>query len=297
MKLPFCRTGINLFGPIYVKQRRARLKRWGVLFTCFTTRAIHLEVVEGLDTESFISSLQRFMNRRGRPDEIFSDSGTNIKGTVQEFKIEARKFKGISADQSTTFNFNPTASPHMGGVWERGIKTVKGVIYIMIKSTVLTEFELCAILTEIEAIVNNRTLTHVSDIPDDFEVLTPNHFFLGRFNTTGAACEDADGDKSGRRKWKQVFSITMQFWKRWLSEYFPTLQQRNKWQTNQTNIKNRALEIVKEGNLPQGKWSLSRITNVLAWEDDIMRVVRVKIAEGEWLQPTVKVISLEYSLQ
>ena len=84
MKLPFCRTGIYLFGPIYVQQRHARLKRWGALFTCFTTRAIHLEAVEGLDTDSFISSLQRFLNRRGRPGEIFSDCGTNFKGTVQE---------------------------------------------------------------------------------------------------------------------------------------------------------------------------------------------------------------------
>ena len=82
MKPPLCRTGIDLFGPIYVKQRRTRLKRWGALFTCFTTRAIHLETVEGLDTDSFISSLQRFMNRRGRPDEIFSDCGINFKGAV-----------------------------------------------------------------------------------------------------------------------------------------------------------------------------------------------------------------------
>ena len=96
MKRPFCRTGIDLFGPIYVKKRRARLKRWGALFACyltgaFSTRAIYLEEVEGLDTDSFISSLQRFMNRKGRPDEIFSDCGTNFKGTVHELKIEARK--------------------------------------------------------------------------------------------------------------------------------------------------------------------------------------------------------------
>ena len=88
MKLPFCRTAIYLFGPIYVKQRRARLKRWGALLTCFITRAIHLEVVECLDIDSFISNLQRFMNRRGRPDEIFSDCGTNFKGTVQESETE-----------------------------------------------------------------------------------------------------------------------------------------------------------------------------------------------------------------
>ena len=149
MKQPFCRTGIDLLGPIYVKQRRARLKHWDALFNCFTTQAIHLEVVEGLDTDSFISSLQRFMNRRGRPDEIFSDCGTTFKGTVQELKIEVRKVKEFSADKGTTWNFKSPASPHMGGVWERGIKTVKDVLYSMTKGAVLTEFQLCTILQKL----------------------------------------------------------------------------------------------------------------------------------------------------
>ena len=99
MKSPFCRTQTDLYSPIYVKQRRARLKRWGALFTCFYNRAIHLKGVEGLDTDSFISSLQRFMNRRQRPDELFRDSGTNFKGTVQELKTEARKVEEFSADK------------------------------------------------------------------------------------------------------------------------------------------------------------------------------------------------------
>ena len=204
MNPPFCRTGIDLFGPIYAKQKRARLKRWGAFFTCFTTHAIHLEVVGGVDTDSFFSSLQRFMNRRGRPDEIFSNGGTNFKGTFQQLKIEARKVKEFSADKCVPWIFNPPASPHMVGVWERGIKTVKGVLYSMIKSTVLAEFQLCTIFTEIEVIVNNRPLTHVNDSPDDFETLTPNHFFLERFNTTGEVCQDADGDESSRRKWIQA---------------------------------------------------------------------------------------------
>ena len=80
------------------------------------------------------------MNRRQRPDELFRDSGTNFKGTVQELKTEARKVEEFSADKGIIQNFNPPASPHMGGVLERGIKTVKEVLYSMIKSTVLTEF-------------------------------------------------------------------------------------------------------------------------------------------------------------
>ena len=84
-------------------------------------------------------------------------------------KIEARKVKEFSADKGTTWNFNPPTSPYMGGVWERGIKTVKDVLCGMIKGTVLTEIQLCTIFKEIEVIVNNRPLTKVSDSPDVFE--------------------------------------------------------------------------------------------------------------------------------
>ena len=64
MKSQFSSTGIDLFEQVMIKQRRARIKRWGALFSCFTTGAIHLEVVEGYDTNSFIDSFQRFANRR-----------------------------------------------------------------------------------------------------------------------------------------------------------------------------------------------------------------------------------------
>ena len=99
----------------------------------------------------------------------------------------------------------------MGGEWERGIKTVEDVLCDMIKSTVLTEIQLCKMFKENEVIVNNRPLTTVSDSPDVFEAETPNHFPLGRFNNMGEVCQVADGDKSSGRKWKQVVAITKQF--------------------------------------------------------------------------------------
>ena len=84
------------------------------------------------------------------------------------------------------------------------------------------------IFTEIETIVNNRPLTYVSDNPDNLEPLTPNHLLLSRCNS-GAVIEENDGDISSRRRWKQVVTISDQFWKRRLIEYLPTFQSRGKW--------------------------------------------------------------------
>ena len=115
----------------------------------------------------------------------------------------------------------------MGGVWERIKRTVKNVMFSMIKNTVLTDFQLMAIFTEIEAFVNNWSLTYVSDNPNDPESLMPNHLLLDRHNG-GAVIEENDGEISSLRRWKPVVAISNQFWKRWLIEYLPTLQSRSK---------------------------------------------------------------------
>ena len=292
MKPPFSSTGIDLFGPITIKQRRARIKRWGALFSCFTTRAIHLEVIEGLDTDSFICSLQRFVNRRGTPEEIYSDCGTNFRGTTSELNIQTRRVNEYASNKKITWHFNPPAAPHMGGVWERIVRTVKKVMFDMIKNTVLTEFQLMTIFTEVEAIVNNRPLTYLSDNPDDLEPLTPNHLLIGRYNG-GAVIEETDGDMSCRRRWKQVVAISNQFWKRWLSEYLPTLQSRRKWNLNQANIETGAIVLLKEENASRGKWPLARIIDVHPSSDGIVRVVKVKTITGEYTRPVVKIFPLE----
>lgn len=54
---PFTHTGIDFFGPIVVSQGRRSVKAYGVLFTCLTCRAVHLEVSMSLDVSSFIAAL------------------------------------------------------------------------------------------------------------------------------------------------------------------------------------------------------------------------------------------------
>ena len=91
-----------------------------------------------------------------------------------------QRINEYSSNEQITWHFNPPAAPHMRGIWERIIRTVKNVMLSMIKNTVLTDFQLMTIFTEIEAIVTSRPLTYVSDNPDNIEPLTPNHLLLGR---------------------------------------------------------------------------------------------------------------------
>ena len=82
----FTHSGVDYFGPLSIKRGRAVVKRWGVIFTCFNSRAIHLEVTSSLESDCFINVLRRFVNRRGPPKTLHSDNGTNFVGAEREIK-------------------------------------------------------------------------------------------------------------------------------------------------------------------------------------------------------------------
>ena len=85
-KPPFSFVGIDYFGPLEVKQGRSRVKRYGCLFTCLTTRAIHIEIAHSLGTDSMVNALRRFISIRGCPERIRSDQGTNLIRSDKELK-------------------------------------------------------------------------------------------------------------------------------------------------------------------------------------------------------------------
>lgn len=129
----FIKTGIDFFGPIEVSVKRSREKRYGVIFTCMVTRAIHLEIANSLSTNAFIHVFRQFGCRRGFSEEVFCDNGTNFRGAE---KILSEALKTFDQEEIVKFctmcqvkwNFNLPATPHMGGAWERLIQSVKKVL-------------------------------------------------------------------------------------------------------------------------------------------------------------------------
>ncbi|UYV66657.1 hypothetical protein LAZ67_4002469 [Cordylochernes scorpioides] len=113
---PFEKIGIDLAGPIQAKPMLKRskviFKFYIVLFVCFTTKAIHLEISSDLTAETFLAALKRFISRRGRPTDIYSDNATNFKGASNILKERWKLFKAaniqdFSAIESINWHFIP----------------------------------------------------------------------------------------------------------------------------------------------------------------------------------------------
>ncbi|KAI8117106.1 hypothetical protein CVS40_10934 [Lucilia cuprina] len=126
---PFIYVGIDYFGPLLVIIRRSSEKRYRVLFTCLTTRAVHFEIAYSLSTTSCIIAIRSFIARRGTPREWWSDNGINFRGAERELSeafqlMDQNEIVKTFTNSSMSWHFIPLSSPHMGGAWERLVRSV-----------------------------------------------------------------------------------------------------------------------------------------------------------------------------
>jgi hypothetical protein len=226
----FLYVGIDYFGPFDVHVRRSTEKRYGCVFSCMSRRTVHIEIATSLNTSSFINDLRRFIARRGKPAKIFNDNGTNFVDAERELREAVASWNSIQTksflmQENIEWSFNPPQASHMGGVWERMIWSVRKVLSGILRSQHLTDELLSTLMCEVEAILNSRPLTYVSDCAEDLDVLTPNHLLLLRSGPTTHPDKFVKKDLYVHQRWRQSQYLADEFWRRWLREYLPQLQE------------------------------------------------------------------------
>lgn len=225
------------------------------------TRAIHLELVSDATTQAFIAALKRMVSCRGIFKEILSDNGSNFVGANNYLKAIIDDIKANSESIEQEFNFRwrfitPNA-PHQGGIYEAAVKTVKHHLIRVIGETTLTFEEYSTVSCQVEACVNSRPISHLSEDPTDLNALTPGHFLIGEALIGIPDEQDFRQINENRlTRWNHLQQMVQHFWDRWKNEYLSNLINRSKWLTKNKNLAVGDLVIIKEDNSPplSGKW-------------------------------------------
>ncbi|CAH2017105.1 unnamed protein product [Acanthoscelides obtectus] len=288
---PFHTTGVDYAGPVMIKDKPGRgaklTKAYIALFVCFATRAIHLELVSSLTTETFIGAFRRFTARRGKPQEIWSDNGSNFRGAEAELRelasFLAQNKAHLQENISNTgvnWKFIPAFSPHMGGIWEAGVKSAKKHLRRILGSSNLTFEEYYTVLTQIEAVLNSRPIAPMSSSPDDPLALTPSHFLIGRPATALPDPDFTETPMTRLSRHQLLQQLQQHFWRRWSNEYLSELQQRIKWRSHQCQLQLGSLVVLRDDNLPPLHWKLGRVSTLHPGADGKVRVATVRTSSG-----------------
>jgi len=288
---PFTYAGVDCFGPFIVKDRRKEIKRYGVLFTCLVSRAIHIEVANNMDADSFLNAYRRFIGRRGPVRHLRSDQGTNFIGARNELKkaleeLDVHKVKETLLRDNCDWIILKTNVPHashMGGVWERQIRSVRNVLNALLEhhSTQLDDESLTTLMVEAEAIVNSRPLTTESaSSPGNLHPLTPNQLLTMKSKVLLPPPGSFERpDLYSRKRWRRVQHLANEFWLRWRKEYLQTLQQRHRWTKPRRNLQlDDIVLLADDETLPRNKWRLARVSDVYPDEDGRVRKVQIVMA-------------------
>ena len=290
---PFTNVGFDVFGPWSVQTRKMRggaanSKRWGLVFTCLSSRAIHIEVLESMDASSFICALRRFFALRGPAALLRCDRGTNFIGGKSELdgalkEMEQQKIERYVKDQGCEWIFNPPHASHFGGAWERQIGTIRRVLDAMfaeLGSTQLTHELLVTLMAEVTAIVNARPIAAIPSDVDDPQPLSPAMLLTMKTRPLGPPPGDfMSPDLYARRRWRRIQYLADQFWLRWRREYLQSLQTRKKWQEPQRDLTVGDVVLVKEEGAYRNDWPMGRVAAAVKSEDGRVRTVEVAVVK------------------
>lgn len=292
---PFGNCGVDYFGPLKVKTPNGSEKVWVALYTCLTIRAIHLELADSYSAESFLRTFRRFVARRGVPDIMMSDHGTNFelgsKLILDKWKdiIQSEEVQTQTAQQGITWRFTTPRAPWTGGSWEVMVKITKNSLKRTVGRSLLSWDELSTLLTEIEAVVNSRPLTFMYE-REPMRALKPVDFLIPysrvQTNLPNEGVDDPDdpdfvpdareaGYAQLQRAWRKALSKIDIFRRQWSQEYLPSLRERDRQKIEKGVVKESPKEgdivLIEEEDNPRSRWSTGVIKKLRKGRDGIVR--------------------------
>ena len=299
---PFTFTGVDYAGPLCTRSKEAS-KAWICLFTCCVTRAVHLELVTDMSTDSFIRCLKRFAARRGMPKRILSDNGKSFKAAAVflEKVFKDQTVVDYLSTLGTEWQFNIEKAPWWGGIFERMVKSTKRCLRKVVGQAKFSLDELHTAVVEVESIINSRPLTYLS--PSDLEEpLTPSHLVTGKRvislpDDLSYQADLDDGDftvdqEQVRKRVKYSNLILNHFWRRWRQEYLAELRESHRNYNQRCSgdpvISVGDVVVVHDDSLPRSFWRLGLIEELFKGPNGVVRGALVRLAPKDGRQSLLR---------
>ena len=288
---PYQHVGIDFTGHLYIQSERGNVKMFLLVFTCLNVRAVHIELLPDMSTHHFLMAFMRFCNLYTIPRYIYSDNARTFiqGGRVLQHALASQEFEAKLVELNIVHVRIPLFAPHFGALWERMIRTIKSCLYKVVGKSLLNYFEMLTIISNIQFAINNRPLTY--QCADQLEVITPNNFLnLNRGDALHLDVDDEEIGVDSRQREKLVQSLSALQKKfaslkaEWYQSYLLSLREQGNrlFQPDWTNvIKVGEVVLIKHPVKHRPFWSLGRVEELLPGSDEKVRVVRLKLGNGQ----------------
>ena len=296
---PFTHIGLDFAGPLYVKETRRSsqtgdsdsIKVYVCLFTCASTRAVHLELTRGLSVQDFLLAFRRFASRRGLPATIQSDNAKTFHSSSKEIRKISRSPEvwRYLTDNRITWNFIVEKAPWWGGYWERLVRSIKSPLKKVIGRSTVSYDEMCTLLTEVEGVINARPLTYVYDDEESVSYpLTPSDLIYGRRITMNQPnsqhYETMSTYNSLTKRLKHHRHLLGQFTRRWRIEYLTSLREQvakgSSVRDANAKLKVGDIVILKNDSVARAFWKLAKVEELLPGRDGTVRSAVITVPRG-----------------
>ena len=306
----FHAVGVDYTGEVFVKSPQGGThKVYIVLYTCATSRGIHLDYVGDLSADEFLNSFRRFTSRKSTPAHIISDNASYFQSSSQHLQglMNNARVQNYLAEHHMKWTFIPKRAPWHGAFWERLIGTIKRTLQKVLGRAMVTERELYTILTEIEAVTNDRPLTHISSEHDALSPLTPSHLIYGRRVVTLPRSDVEDDDEtyhpathsSVNKRLHFLAHIVTNYWQRFNTEYLVALRDRHKMPDSAGSPPQIAVGdvvLVHDDVRKRSRWKMAVVTKLLpSTQDGLTRVAEIRMDSGTTNRPISRLYPLELS--
>lgn len=297
---PFTHTGCDLAGPVMIKSAKGRgiktTKGYLIVFVCMATKAIHIELASDMSSAAFIGALKRLIARRGMITDMYSDNGRNMVGANstlirENIKSDVDILKFVKTEQ-IKWHFLPPYSPHMGGLWEAAVKSIKLHLHRVFYGESLTFEEMSTVLCQIESCLNSRPLLPLTESIEDINVITPGHFIIGNALTAPSEPSYLELNPNHLKRWQYCSRLFQSFWKRWSTDYLNQMRQRTKWNKNTRSVAVGDIVVIKEDNTPPNSWRMGRIESVHPGVDGLTRAVTLRTQTGVTKRNITRLVTL-----